>query len=67
MKQIVINIKDQSKLGFFAELIGNLDFVEIASPPKAQLKKEIAQSIKEVNLMRAGKLSEESLDDLITL
>jgi hypothetical protein len=40
MKQIIINIKDQSKLSFLMQLISQLDFVEVETIKKKKSSKE---------------------------
>jgi hypothetical protein len=40
MEQIILNIKDNSKLSFLMQLIGQLDFVEI----EMQTKKKISSN-----------------------
>lgn len=40
MKQIIINIKDQSKFAFLMQLISQLDFVEVETIKKKKSNKE---------------------------
>jgi hypothetical protein len=39
MEQIVLNIKDKSKLSFFMQLLNQLDFVEVDSTKKRKTTK----------------------------
>ena len=58
MKQLVLNIPE-NKFIFFTELINNLGFVKVAKeaePTKAEILQSIQQGIKEVELIREGKL-----------
>lgn len=60
MTQITLNIK-KSKVGFFMELIRNFDFVNIdqqddGEPTKEEIKENIRQGLRELNLIEEGKL-----------
>jgi hypothetical protein len=68
MAQITLHIKD-SKVPFFMELIKNFDFVEVDEyPTKEEVKKNIRQGLKELQLVGQGKLksrpAKEFLDEL---
>lgn len=61
--QIVLNIKDDSKLAFFIEIIKNFDFVSInkvITNEKTKKDKDfikgIEQAVKEINLVNSSKL-----------
>jgi len=73
--QIIINIKDSSKLAFFIELIKNFDFVSInkvitneKTKKDKEILKGIEQALKEINLVNKGKLetrpAKQLLDEL---
>ncbi|ANQ48683.1 hypothetical protein MY04_1306 [Flammeovirga sp. MY04] len=65
MKQIVLNIKE-GKFKFFMELIQNLDFVQIQeSGDQNEVKTDIKEAIKELNLIKEGKIEAKDADDLI--
>ncbi len=69
MTQITLNIKD-SKVGFFLELIKNFDFVKIekedySDPTKDDIKENIKQGLKEVQLIEEGKMKATPLDDFL--
>ncbi|MCK4665029.1 MAG: hypothetical protein KAT68_19330 [Bacteroidales bacterium] len=51
--QIILNIKDNSKLAFFMELIKNLDFVSVK---EVVIDKEEAEDIKLYDKAKKGKL-----------
>ncbi len=61
--QIILNIKDGSKLAFFIEIIKNFDFVSInkvITNEKTKKDKDfikgIEQAVKEINLVNSSKL-----------
>lgn len=61
--QIILNIKDSSKLAFFLEVIKNFEFVAIdkvitdeTTNNDTEVLKEIKQAVKEINLVNKGKL-----------
>jgi hypothetical protein len=59
MKQVILKVPDKN-YNFFMELIKNLDFVkkveENDEPTREQILQDIKESVKEVNLIKAGKL-----------
>ena len=69
MTQIVLKIKD-SKVGFFLELIKNFDFVKVekqddTEPTKDEIKEDIKQGLKEVQLIEKGKMKATPLNDFL--
>ena len=67
MKQITLNIPDK-KYSFFMELVKNLDFIKKVKddePTKEEILEGIRQAVKEVNLIKAGKLKAISAKDLL--
>lgn len=71
--QFVIDVPD-NKASFFLELAKNLKFVKVApaaidetyeEPTQEQLKAEIRQAVKEVNLIKQGKMKGRPVDDLL--
>ena len=69
MTQIILNIKD-SKVGFFLELIKNFDFVNVekaisSEPTKDEIKDQIKQGLKEVELIEQGKMKATPLNDFL--
>ena len=70
--QILLNIKDSSKLAFFLEVIKNFDFVsvkKIITNDETENNKEILEVIKqavnEMNLVKQGKLKSRPAKDLL--
>jgi hypothetical protein len=70
--EIILNIKDLSKLSFFTELIKNLDFVSIKkinTDEKTKKDKDflkgIEQAVNEINLVNKGKLETRSAKQLL--
>jgi len=68
MKQIVLHIPDK-KYPFFMELIKSLDFIKKVESDKDSSKEEILQGIKqavkELNLIKAGKLKAKPIKNLL--
>ncbi len=69
MTQIVLNIKD-NKVGFFLELVKNFDFVKVekevySEPTKDEIKENITQGLKEVQLIEQGKMKATPLKDFL--
>ena len=62
----LVNVKD-SKASFVMELLNSLPFVktEPIVDEKKQLTKEIKQAVKEMKLVRAGKLKARPIEDLL--
>jgi len=70
--QILLDIKDSSKLAFFLEVIKNFDFVsvkKVITDNEIKGDKEIIDGIKqavnEINLIQKGKLKTRPVKDLI--
>jgi len=70
--QILLNIKDSSKLAFFLEVIKNFDFVSVNKvitddeiKGDEELLDGIKQAIKEINLVKKGKLKTRPAKDLL--
>ncbi len=68
MKQVVLHIPDK-KYPFFMELIKSLDFTKKVESDKDSSKEEILQGIKqavkELNLIKAGKLKAKPIKNLL--
>jgi hypothetical protein len=69
MTQITLNI-EESKVGFFMELIKNFDFVKLGNedytePTKEEIKKNIKQGLKELQLIEQGKMKATPLKDFL--
>jgi hypothetical protein len=64
--KILVDIKD-SKADFLLELLGNLSFVKAKSitPEKAELLEELSSAVKNMNLVKRGKLKAKPLKDLL--
>jgi hypothetical protein len=61
MEQLVLNIKNKSKIAFLKEILKRMEFVEIVEPPKLTRKEkefiaEFQQSVEWVNKHKAGKI-----------
>ncbi|MDZ4809647.1 MAG: hypothetical protein SGI96_15460 [Bacteroidota bacterium] len=63
---VMLDIKD-SKADFVMELLGSLSFVkaEPLSPYKKKVLKSVSRAVKEVNLIKAGKLKGIPAKDLV--
>jgi hypothetical protein len=68
MKQITISVPDK-KYEFFIELVKNLEFVkeveEVKEPSKKEILAGIRQAVKEVKLIKAGKLRGRPVQELL--
>jgi hypothetical protein len=69
MTQLTLNIND-NKVNFFLELIKNFDFVKVENqdyiePTKDEIKKNIKQGLKEVQLIEQGKMKSTPLKELL--
>jgi len=69
MKQLTLNIKDNSKVRFFMELIKSFDFIEAQSAVNTEYKKEFVRDLNDafndVKLHQAGKKKLKSAKDLL--
>ncbi len=67
MKQIVLSVREE-KINFFKELIKNFDFVKVeksTEPTKEEILQSIERGMKEVELMRKGKLRKRDISELL--
>jgi hypothetical protein len=65
MTQLTIQIQD-NKVPFFMELIKNFDFVKIdIDPTKEEIKDNIRQGLKELQLIEQGKMKATPLIDFL--
>lgn len=72
MEQLILNIKNKSKIPFLKELLKRMEFVEVVEPKKKAVaaKKSpvltgLEQAVKEVKLIKAGKLKGIPAKDLL--
>lgn len=63
MKQVTLNIAD-NKFKAFLEFIKTLDYVKVEDVEETALK-ELQSSLKQVKLMKEGKLSKQSARDFL--
>jgi len=69
MRQVTLHISDK-KYPLFIELVKSLDFVkkieeEDSEPSKEHILQDIRQAVKEVNLIKAGKLKARDARELL--
>ena len=65
MTQIVLAVKDK-KVAFFMELIKNFDFIKVEQPDSDEhIKANIKQGVKELNLIKKGKLKARPIKQLL--
>jgi len=65
MTQLTIHIQD-NKVPFFMELIKNFDFVKVDNyPTKEDIKDNIRQGLKELQLIEHGKMKATPLSDFL--
>ena len=70
MKQLTVNIKDDSKIAFFMELIKNFDFIEVQSLSvdtkyKKKFVKDLKEAFNDVKLHQAGEKKLKSVKELL--
>lgn len=63
MKQVTLNIAD-SKFNAFLEFIKTLDYVKVEDVEEKAME-ELQSSLKQVKLMREGKLPKQSAQDFL--
>ena len=57
---------DDKKISFFMELIKNFDFIKVEDGvSKSAIKANIKQGVKELNLIRQGKLKAKPINQLL--
>ncbi|MEO5572771.1 MAG: hypothetical protein ABIT08_15425 [Bacteroidia bacterium] len=67
MKQLTLSVPE-NKLKFFYQFLKSLEFVKIekeVEPSKAEILHSIERGLKEVELIRQGKLPKKSIDQLL--
>ena len=65
MTQITLAVKDK-KVAFFMQLIKNFDFIKVEEPDSdAHIKANIKQGVKELNLIKKGKLKARPVKQLL--
>ncbi|WP_082281413.1 hypothetical protein [Leptospira kirschneri] len=70
MKQVILNVPD-NKYPFLMELLQNLKFVRVKKtieekePTKKEILADLAESIQEMKLIRAGKLKAKPIQQLL--
>lgn len=70
MKQVIVNVPDKN-YPFFIKLVKSLDFVTVDEQPKKKkaakhpVLKSIEQGLKEVELIKKGKLKATPLKDFL--
>ncbi|WP_000815687.1 hypothetical protein [Leptospira interrogans] len=70
MKQVILNVPD-NKYPFLMELLQNLKFVRVKQtiedkePTKKEILADLAESIQEMKLIRAGKLKAKPIQQLL--
>lgn len=72
MEQLILNIKNKSKLPFLKELLKRMEFVEVVEPKHASsktkkelFKEDILEAVQEVRLIKSGKLKGIPAKDLL--
>lgn len=72
MEQLILNVKDKSKMPFLRQLLKHLDFIEIAedtAKKKALKKKEILddieESVQQIKLHLDGKIKLRPIQELL--
>jgi hypothetical protein len=63
--KVLLDIKDK-KAAFFLELLKNFSYVKVIplTPGKAKVMEDVAAAVKEMKLIKAGKLKGRKAEDL---
>ena len=70
MQQLILNIKNKSKLPFLKELLKRMEFVEIVeqkklSPKEKKILDDLEESVAFVNKFKKGKIKSKSFNQLL--
>lgn len=72
MEQLILNIKNKSKIPFLRELLKRMEFVEVVEPEKTathpkkeKFLREFRQAVHEVKQIKAGRLKGIPAKDLL--
>lgn len=70
MEQLVLNIKNKSKLAFIKELLNAFDYVEVLEPSQLSAKEKkwlagLEEAVKQVNQHKQGKIKLKSAKALL--
>jgi hypothetical protein len=70
MEQLILNVKNKSKLNLLLELVKHLDFVEVAPPVKhtareKKILKDLETAVEQVKLHRQGNIKLKSIQEVL--
>ena len=70
MEQLILNIKNKSKLPFLKELLKRMEFVEVVEPKKmtakeAKILSGIEDAVEQVNLHKQGKIKLKTIQQVL--
>lgn len=72
MEQLILNIRNKSKIPFLKELLKHMEFVEVIEPGSKKLTakekkilKGLQEAVQEVNLHKEGKLQLKTLQQVL--
>ena len=72
MEQLILKVKDKSKMPFLKQLLKHMDFVEVVERPakklttrEKELLDDIEESVEQVKLHLAGKIKLRPLQELL--
>ena len=67
--KVILDIKENSRVPFFMELVKSLDYIsvikEVKDEPKSQFISDLAEAFKDVKLHEQGKKKLKSAKDLL--
>ena len=64
MREVLVTVPDD-KVNFFIELVENLGFADVKKPGQDKTSQHIKKGLKEVQLIRAGKLPKKKIQNLL--
>lgn len=65
MREVLVSIPDD-KVDFFMELVENLGFADVKKPRKNKTVQHIKRGLKEVKMIRAGRLPKKEIKNLLS-
>ena len=70
MEQLILNIKNKSKIPFLKELLGQLTYVEVVEPSKLSAKEkkilqELDEAVEQVNQHKKGKKKLKTIQEVL--
>lgn len=70
MEQLILNIKNKSKIPFLKEILKRMEFVEVVEPKnytakEKQILSDLDEAVAQVNLHKKGKIKLKTLQQVL--